>query len=161
MPTSPASVRPALPGLLLALAAVLFGFGMVLAGGCASRTVVRVGAGSLKSFIVFIVMGLVGYMTARGLLYGALVEPRLPGPALVRGTLYGTLEYLVSPWGGLTALAGPGAPHRRIPLLASLFDDYQRSDDSFADHLVFGVALALLYGNVPRAAAERRQDEED
>ena len=41
----------------------------VLAGGCASRTVVRFGAGSLKSFIVFIVMGLVGYMTARGLLY--------------------------------------------------------------------------------------------
>lgn len=48
---------------------LLFGFGMVLAGGCASRTVVRVGAGSLKSLIVFLVMGVVGYMTARGLLY--------------------------------------------------------------------------------------------
>jgi uncharacterized membrane protein YedE/YeeE len=48
---------------------LLFGFGMVLAGGCASRTVVRVGSGSLKSLIVFLVMGLVGYMTARGVLY--------------------------------------------------------------------------------------------
>ncbi|MCW5772840.1 MAG: YeeE/YedE family protein, partial [Rhodospirillaceae bacterium] len=45
---------------------LLFGFGMVLAGGCASRTVVRVGAGSLKSLIAFLVMGVVGYMTARG-----------------------------------------------------------------------------------------------
>ncbi len=47
----------------------LFGFGMVFGGGCASRTVVRVGAGSLKSFMVVLIMGVVGYATARGLLY--------------------------------------------------------------------------------------------
>src|SRR5688572_16363873 len=62
-------LAPRVTWVAMALGGLLFGFGMVLAGGCASRTVVRVGAGSLKSFIVFLVMGLVGYMTARGLLY--------------------------------------------------------------------------------------------
>jgi hypothetical protein len=62
---------PRVAWVAMLLGGLLFGFGMVLAGGCASRTVVRVGTGSLKSFIVLLVMGLVGYMTARGLLYYA------------------------------------------------------------------------------------------
>jgi uncharacterized membrane protein YedE/YeeE len=64
-------LAPRVAWIAMLLGGLLFGFGMVLAGGCASRTVVRVGAGSLKSFVVFVVMGLVGYMTARGLLYYA------------------------------------------------------------------------------------------
>lgn len=46
----------------------LFGFGMVLAGGCSSRTMVRVGAGSLKSLVVFLVLGITAYITLRGAL---------------------------------------------------------------------------------------------
>lgn len=44
----------------------LFGFGMVLASGCGSKTLVRIGAGSLKSLVVFFVMGLAAFMTLRG-----------------------------------------------------------------------------------------------
>jgi hypothetical protein len=84
---------------------------------------------------------------ARGLLYASVLEPRLPGPATVRGVLYGSLEYVVSPWGGLTSLLGDRAPHRRIPLLEGLFEDYALGDDGYVDHLTFGVALALLYGS--------------
>ena len=47
---------------------VLFGFGMVLASGCGSKTLVRIGGGNLKSVIVFIVLGLFAYMTMRGFL---------------------------------------------------------------------------------------------
>ncbi|MBW3535522.1 MAG: hypothetical protein KY453_09960 [Gemmatimonadetes bacterium] len=85
--------------------------------------------------------------SARGLLYGALVEPRLPGPPLVRGLLFGYVEYLASPWGGLTRLAGRSAPHRRVPLLSSLFDDLGPEGDTLADHMVYAVALGLLYGS--------------
>jgi uncharacterized membrane protein YedE/YeeE len=46
----------------------LFGFGMVLASGCGSKTLVRIGGGNLKSIIVFIVLGLTAYMTMRGFL---------------------------------------------------------------------------------------------
>jgi uncharacterized protein len=45
----------------------LFGFGMVLASGCGSKTLIRIGGGSLKSLTVFIVMGVFAYMTMRGL----------------------------------------------------------------------------------------------
>ncbi|MCA3221487.1 MAG: YeeE/YedE family protein [Burkholderiales bacterium] len=47
---------------------LLFGFGMVLAGGCGSKTLVRVGGGSLKALVVFIVLGLTAYITLRGAL---------------------------------------------------------------------------------------------
>jgi uncharacterized membrane protein YedE/YeeE len=46
---------------------LLFGFGMVLASGCGSKTLVRVGGGSLKSLVVLLVMGLTGWATLRGL----------------------------------------------------------------------------------------------
>jgi uncharacterized membrane protein YedE/YeeE len=47
---------------------ILFGLGMVLASGCGSKTLVRIGGGNLKSIIVFIVLGLSAYMTMRGFL---------------------------------------------------------------------------------------------
>jgi Predicted transporter component len=50
------------------LGGVMFGFGMVLAGGCGSRTLVRLGAGNLKSLIVVLMIGIAGYTTLRGLI---------------------------------------------------------------------------------------------
>jgi uncharacterized protein len=46
---------------------LLFGFGMVLASGCGSKTLVRAGGGSLKSLVVLLVMGLTAWATLRGL----------------------------------------------------------------------------------------------
>jgi hypothetical protein len=46
---------------------LLFGFGMVLASGCGSKTLVRIGGGSLKSLVVFAVLGIAAYATMRGL----------------------------------------------------------------------------------------------
>ncbi len=43
-----------------------FGVGMVLASGCGSKTLIRIGGGNLKSLVVFIVLGVVAYMTMRG-----------------------------------------------------------------------------------------------
>lgn len=45
----------------------LFGFGMVLASGCGSKTLVRIGGGSLKSLIVFIVLGVSSFATLKGI----------------------------------------------------------------------------------------------
>ena len=50
------------------LGGALFGAGMVLASGCGSKTLVRMGAGSLKSLVVFFVMGFAAYATLRGVL---------------------------------------------------------------------------------------------
>lgn len=45
-----------------------FGAGMVLASGCGSKTLVRMGSGSLKSVVVFFVMGFSAYATLSGVL---------------------------------------------------------------------------------------------
>lgn len=44
----------------------MFGFGMVLASGCGSKTLVRIGGGNLKSLVVFGVMGVAGFATLKG-----------------------------------------------------------------------------------------------
>lgn len=46
---------------------LMFGFGMVLASGCGSKTLVRIGGGNLKALFVFAVLGLSSYATLRGL----------------------------------------------------------------------------------------------
>jgi uncharacterized membrane protein YedE/YeeE len=45
----------------------LFGAGMVLASGCGSKTLVRVGGGNLKAVVVFVVMGIAAFATLKGL----------------------------------------------------------------------------------------------
>lgn len=72
-----------------------FGVGMVLASGCGSKTLIRIGSGNLKSLVVFLVLGLFAYMTMRGV-FGVLrvssldpVAVNLPNgqdiPALLSG----------------------------------------------------------------------------
>ncbi len=50
------------------LGGLMFGYGMVFAGGCASRNLARVGSGDLRSLLTLIVMGLVAYMAMGGIL---------------------------------------------------------------------------------------------
>jgi len=45
----------------------LFGFGMTLASGCGSKTLIRIGAGNLKSVVVLMVLAISAYMTLKGL----------------------------------------------------------------------------------------------
>lgn len=59
---------PTLTWLSHLVGGLLFGVGMVLASGCGARTLTRVGAGNLKSLVVFLVLGVTAYMTMRGVL---------------------------------------------------------------------------------------------
>lgn len=82
-----------------------------------------------------------------GLVYAALVEPRVPGPPLFRGAVYGTVEYLISPWGGLGDVLGPLTPQKRLPLVGALLEDGDHPRTSWVEQLAFAVALAELYGH--------------
>lgn len=46
---------------------LMFGFGMVLASGCASKALVRIGGGNLKSVVVILVLGIAAFATLKGL----------------------------------------------------------------------------------------------
>ena len=50
-----------------AVGGLMFGFGMVLASGCGSKALVRIGGGNLKALVVFLVLGLTAFATLRGI----------------------------------------------------------------------------------------------
>jgi hypothetical protein len=83
---------------------------------------------------------------AQGLVYGAVVEPRLPGPGLVRGVVYGAAEYAAVPLGGLGRVFGRATPQGRLPVVGRVLEALDRRDRAFLEHLAFGVVIGVLYG---------------
>ena len=67
-------VSPNVSWLANILGGLLFGFGMVLSGGCVSRNLVRVGTGDLRSLFILMVVGLFAYMSIGGILGPLRVE---------------------------------------------------------------------------------------
>src|SRR5512137_1400375 len=96
---------PRLIWLSNVLGGLLFGFGMVLASGCGSKTLVRVGGGSLKALVVFAVLGIAAYATMRGA-FGVARVATVDSVALTLPAGQ-DLPSLVAHWSGLprTALA--------------------------------------------------------
>ncbi|MFZ2649826.1 MAG: YeeE/YedE family protein [Burkholderiaceae bacterium] len=58
---------PRLAWLSVLAGGVMFGFGMVLASGCGSKNLVRLGGGNLKSLVVLLVLGVSAFATIRGI----------------------------------------------------------------------------------------------
>ena len=58
---------PRLPWASVLLGGLLFGFGMVIASGCGSRNLVRLGGGNLKSLVVLLVLAVAAFATLKGL----------------------------------------------------------------------------------------------
>jgi len=59
--------RPRLAWLSAIVGGLVFGVGMTFAGGCANRNLLRIGAGSMRSVVVFAFVGISAYMTIKGL----------------------------------------------------------------------------------------------
>ena len=117
---------PRLPWLSYGLGGLLFGIGMVLASGCLSKTLVRLGAGNLKALVVLLVAAVAALATMRGALAVFRVRVLEPialdwgaGPFLSQWGAHGlaldtpTASLLVSlAVGGLLALwIWRGGPH--------------------------------------------------
>jgi len=154
-------LTPNLGWLGAVIGGLLFGFGMTLGGGCGVRTLVRLGAGNLKSAVVALILGVFAYMTVRGLI--AAARYRLIEPAnldLTRSGLHtqGVPEMLAL----VTGVAGPGvrAALTALAVLALLlycFKDaaFRRSPADIAAGLVIGLLIPAgwiitgLAGNDP------------
>ena len=93
----------------------LFGVGMTLGSGCGSKTLIRIGAGNLKSLVVFVFLGISAYMTLRGM-FGAFrvgvlekAAVTLPGGQDLPALLAGATGVGKSVWAAvLAALLGGG-----------------------------------------------------
>src|SRR5882757_7739764 len=61
-------LQPSFSAPLIFAGGLLFGFGMVLANGCASRALVLLGKGNLRSLVVIVIIAIAAQMTLKGLL---------------------------------------------------------------------------------------------
>jgi hypothetical protein len=96
-----------------------------------------------------------------GKLLAGVVEPRVPGPPLVKGAVFAVAEYLADPAGGLSHLLGSHAPHARLPLVSAYLTDLEPHDREYLEHLAFGVALAVLCGSGPAVNGGAEDDADD
>lgn len=90
-------LRPDVLWLPALIGGLCFGFGMALAGGCINRALVRLGAGSLKSVVTVVVVGLTAAITANGVL----------------APLNATLTH----WGSVDVMVAPEALHRLVAVV--------------------------------------------
>lgn len=122
---------------------LMFGFGMVMAGGCASRNLARAGAGDLRALITLIVLGLSAYMTIGGILG--------PARSLLERATASTLPLPTQSLGdAVAALAGAAPGAVRLALATTLAlaaavwclsnADFRRS----RPHVLAGIGIGLL-----------------
>ena len=108
--------NPQVPWLSHVVGGAMFGFGMTLGSGCGSKTLIRAGAGNLKSIVVMVFLAIAAYMTLKG----AFAPVRANGLDLVRLDL-GALGAKTSDLPALAMAAGAGAAVRTwLPIIAAL-----------------------------------------
>ena len=77
---------------------------------------------------------------ARGIVYRMAIEPRAPGPAVLKGAVFAVAEHATLPVGGLTAvLPDPG-----LSALRGFVSEIGRHEPDLAQRVAFGVAVALI-----------------
>jgi len=124
----------------------LFGFGMTLTGGCGNKTLVRLGSGNLKSLVVALVLGIVAYMTLRGLV--ALGRTRLIEPTNIDLTRSGLRSQGVPDM--VASVTGLGLPGVRAALAVAVVVAlliYCFRDAAFrgsARHMLGGLIIGAL-----------------
>ena len=139
-------VRSNVTWLSYLLGGFLFGVGMTLGSGCGSKTLVRLGGGSLKSLVVFICLGIAAYMTLKGLF--AIGRTRWIDPVATDLAAHNIARQdvptLIAAWTGAglapvelaVALALAGA------LLVFVFKD--RDFRGSFDHILGGTVVGLV-----------------
>ena len=122
----------------------LFGFGMTLASGCGSKTLIRAGAGNLKSVVVMLVLGVSAYMTLKGLFAVWRVTALDPWSFNVAG-----LGAATSDLPALAAAVGvPAAAKMALPfVLAAALTVFVLKDRGFRaskEMIVGGIVIGLV-----------------
>ena len=132
--------------LAFAIGGFIFGIGMVYGSGCGAKSLLRFGGGDLKGLIVVLVIGLIGYMTLRGIL--APVRLGLNGLGSIDTEAFGFantgMHTVLGVWLGLevkTAILVAGAV-AAIILLAFCFSNAKFRQSG--KHIFAGVSIGLL-----------------
>jgi uncharacterized membrane protein YedE/YeeE len=146
----------------------LFGFGMTLASGCGSKTLIRLGGGNLKSLVVLLVLAISAYMTLKGLF--AMV--RVYGLDLVRfdtaafGAARSDLPSIVSALTGIGTASRVVMPAIAVIALAVVIfanRDFRATREMIIGGIVIGAVILggwYVTGHVGYVADDPRTLEE-
>ncbi len=136
---------PRLTLLAYLVGGLMFGFGMVLAGGCGSRTLVRLGGGNLKSLVVFVVLGVTAFVTLRGVL--AVFRVNVIEPVGVQLGARQDLPALLAQAGGVSL---PAAHLLAGAVVAAALLAYVLRDAAFRtrENLLAGAAIGAVIAGV-------------
>lgn len=135
------------PWLSYIVGGIMFGFGMTLASGCGSKTLIRIGAGNLKSLVVLIVLGISAYMTLKGLF--AVVRVNALDPVRFDTAAFGAQRSDLA--SVAAALTGGASLRLALPLFAAtLVAIFVLADRDFRDSgaMIAGGAIigAIIVG---------------
>ena len=159
---------PRVPWLSSIVGGFLFGFGMTLASGCGSKSLIRLGAGNLKSLVVLIVLAISAYMTLKGLFavwrVSALDPVRFDTAAI--GASHSDLASLVAARFGGSALTRTGVPLMVAAALAAFAlgsRDFRASPAMIFGGVVIGAVIVAgwyVSGHLGYVAEDPRTLEE-
>ena len=139
-------VRPNVTWVSYVLGGFLFGVGMTLGSGCGSKTLVRLGGGSLKSLVVFTFLGIAAYMTLKGLF--AIWRTRWIDPIATDLTASHVprqdLPTLISAWTGASLPAMEIAVALTVALALLIFVFKDRDFRTSFDHVLGGTVVGLV-----------------
>ncbi|UZE50743.1 YeeE/YedE family protein [Rhodopseudomonas sp. P2A-2r] len=134
-------LQPSFSPPLIFVGGLLFGLGMILSNGCASRALVLLGNGNLRSLVVLVIIGIAAQMTLKGLLapsrlaimqWTQISPATVSAPALLASIGIGDTAARI-----VATLIGSGA------LLAFAFSDrqFRRSRAQIATGLAIGLLV--------------------
>jgi uncharacterized protein len=133
-----------------ALGGLLFGYGMVFAGGCGSKNLVRAGGGDLRAVITLLVMGISAYAAIGGLFGPVRAElSRWTAVDLAPlGLATQSMGLMVGRWTGLGTQAGSLALSALIGLGLLIYCFWDKGFRGAKRPILggFGVGLSVIAG---------------
>ena len=145
-------LQPSFSAPLIFFGGLLFGLGMVLANGCASRALVLLGKGNLRSLVVITVIGITAQMTLKGLIAPARIAfldwTKTAPTAVSVPALLNTMGLDDIAARLIAALIASGA------LLIYAFSDkqFRRSYGQIAAGLIIGLLVVAGWAAIPVAS---------
>ncbi len=137
------------PILTFIVGGLTFGVGMTLASGCGNKTLLRIGAGNLKSLVVVVFMGFAAIATLYGIL-GAFRGNVLSSPAVTTYLDHSQmLPAFFSGIGGLEAkgmqLLMAGVIALAILIFVFISKEFRKETDGIVSGLAIGVVVVTAW----------------
>jgi hypothetical protein len=126
---------------------LMFGIGMTFASGCGNKTMVRIGAGNLKSLVVLVIAAIASYMMLWTSLFEKAFNPWISATTIDLAALGFRGQELAAIFGGMAGVEDIARLHvilgTLIVLALLLFAFRSAEFRSSSDNILGGVAVGL------------------